>query len=97
MIRNFFWARRSKFPLGMVVGTPGVTEAILEPEIFFALERHALGDWGDVCEDDRLANEEALKEGNRLFSVYHSSQGKKFWVITEWDRSVTTVLLPEEY
>ncbi len=86
-----------EFPLGRIGRTPGVMSKIPESETLLALRRHALRDWGDVCEDDRLANEEALEEGNRLLSVYYSSEGEKFWIITEWDRSATTVLLPEEY
>jgi len=86
-----------EFPLGRIVGTPGVLQQIPESEMWAAIQRHAFQDWGDVCEDDRLANDEALKKGDRLLSVYHSSEGTKFWVITEWDRSATTVLLPEEY
>jgi hypothetical protein len=62
-----------------------------------ALSRHLSGDWGDVCNEDRQENELSLREGFRLLSVYHASDGKKFWVITEADRSSTTVLLPEDY
>jgi hypothetical protein len=97
MMRTEHWVILMKFPLGQLVSTPGVIEQIPLDEWTNAVERHAICDWGDVCEEDRLANEEALKEGNRLLSVYHSSKGKKFWIITEWDRSVTTVLLPSEY
>lgn len=86
-----------EFPLGRIARTPGVIQKIPESEMWSAIQRHAFQDWGDVCEEDRLANDEALKEGDRLLSVYHSSEGKKFWIITEWDRSATTVLLPEEY
>lgn len=62
-----------------------------------ALARHAAGDWGDLCDEDWHTNNEAPKNGARLFSAYHSDDGVKFWIITEADRSVTTVLLPEEY
>jgi hypothetical protein len=55
------------------------------------------GDWGDVNEQDRQENELSLQKGFRLFSVYHSTQGVKFWIITEANRSATTVLLPQEY
>ena len=61
------------------------------------LARHQRGDWGEVCEEDRLANESALREGERLFSVYRLSSGTKIWIITERDRSSTTLLLPSEY
>jgi hypothetical protein len=55
------------------------------------------GDWGELDEEDLAANERALIDGSRLFSIYYSSSYVKFYVITEWDRSVTTVLLPHEY
>jgi hypothetical protein len=60
------------------------------------LRRHASGDWGEVCKDDAALNEEALKGGDRLHSVYGSGE-RRFWIITEADRSVTTVLMPEDY
>jgi hypothetical protein len=59
--------------------------------------RHARGDWGDLSSEDKLANKRALEEGTRLLSAYHLKTGQKIWIITEWDRSATTVLLPEEY
>ena len=86
-----------KFKLGQVVATSGALEELSREEIANALSRHASGDWGDLGKDDKKENELALKEGFRIFSVYQSGKGKKFWVITEADRSVTTVLLPEEY
>lgn len=58
---------------------------------------HARGDWGDVTPDDRQANEDALREGGRLFSAYTLPHGEQLWVITEADRSATTVLLPDDY
>jgi hypothetical protein len=58
---------------------------------------HHSGDWGDVGPEDHAANVRALVEGTRLFSVYHSQTGVKFWIITEADRGATTVLLPEDY
>ena len=61
------------------------------------LRRHLTGDWGDICEDDRRLNEQALKNGNRLLSVYEVTPDLTIWIITEHDRSVTTVLLPSEY
>ena len=97
MSTNEPWIIVMEFPLGRICCTPGVQQKIPESEMWSAIQRHAFQDWGDVCEEDRLANDEALKEGDRLLSVYHSSEGTKFWVITEWDRSATTVLLPEEY
>ncbi len=61
------------------------------------LLRHLTGDWGELCEEDKQANEAALKYHLRILSAYHLTDGTKIWLITEWDRSVTTILLPEEY
>jgi hypothetical protein len=83
-------------PLGQIVATPGALDAISGLAISLAIKRHRYGDWGDVCEEDRATNEDALRDGGRLMSVY-KHEGTEFWIITEWDRSVTTVLLPEEY
>ena len=85
------------FSLGRVVATPNALEAISPDEVAKALARHAACDWGDVGPADRKENELSLREGFRLFSVYHDRDGKRFWIITEADRSVTTVLLPEDY
>ena len=85
------------FPLGKIVMTKGVNASISAEEMLDALLLHAQGDWGDVCENDRRFNEEALQRGFRLLSVYHDSDKTKFWIITEADRSYTTILLPEEY
>lgn len=88
---------KPKFRLGQLVATPGVLELVTQEEITRALDRHICGDWGDVDEEDREANEHGLIHALRLLSVYHSTNGTKFWIITEHDRSVTTVLLPSEY
>ncbi len=98
-IAQSFHADRSarKFPLGGLYVTPGVMEELELEEVLQAVCRHARGDWGDLCELDRHSNEEALVDGFRLFSAYHSEQAVKFWIITEADRSSTTVLLPSEY
>ena len=85
-----------KFPLGQVFATRGVFEKLSNVDIGNAIRRHIAGDWGDVCDGDRQANDDALANGGRLFSVYHA-QGVKFWIITEHDSSSTTVLLPDEY
>jgi hypothetical protein len=87
----------SKFPLGQTVATPNALNHLTQDDILGCLKRHAAGDWGDVDEHDHLANERALKTGNRLFSVYHAQDGTKFWIITEADRSSTCVLLPADY
>jgi hypothetical protein len=86
-----------KFAPGSLYMTPGVQKEIDIADLTVALRRHGSGDWGDVGPEDWQANEDALKNDLRLFSVYHSSNGTKFWIITEWDRSVTTALLPSEY
>ena len=93
----FFNNVPAKFSLGQVVATPHVLEMVPQAEITAALNRHRKGDWGVMPEEDRAANELALKGGDRIFSAYHSRTGVKFWIITEWDRSATTILLPEEY
>lgn len=86
-----------KFVLGQIVATPNALTAIQTDEIHGALMRHACGDWGELDPEDRESNDRALKRGGRLFSQYRSSQDVKFWIITECDRSATTVLLPEDY
>ena len=89
----------AKFELGRLVATPGALEALSKtkesPSKF--LKRHMLGDWGEICAADRQENKRSLEHGYRLMSVYRTTAGKKLWVITEADRSVTTILLPEEY
>jgi hypothetical protein len=85
------------FPLGQVLVTPAATDKLTSAEVISSLCRHAAADWGDVDDDDRLENKLALRWGLRLFSVYRSQRGIKFWIITEADRSATTVLLPQEY
>ena len=88
---------QARFDLGQVVITANA-ERTLDPVSYQqGLQRHARGDWGELGEEDRQANERALEEGTRLLSGYEDSQGKKYWIITEADRSATTVLLPEDY
>ena len=86
-----------RFPLGQVVITRGAISDIPADEVRECLLRHAEGDWGDVCKEDWAENDEALKHESRLLSSYLSKAGIRFWIITEWDRSVTTILLPLEY
>ena len=88
---------QAKFRLGQIVATAGAQELLSYEDLLTAVSRHVRGDWGELDSEDTEVNERALKEGTRLFSAYHSSLGVRFYVITEWDRSVTTVLLPEEY
>lgn len=87
----------AKFKPGRIVTTPNALNHLSYDDIVASLLRHITGDWGDVCEDDRKENEKSLREGRRLLSVYHGGNRIKFWIITEADRSVTTVLLPEDY
>lgn len=86
-----------RFPMGNVVATPGALESLHAFEISTSLTRHVRGDWGLVDLHDAQENEFALKNGLRLRSAYENSDGNRFWIVTEADRSSTTVLLPEEY
>ncbi|WP_140637413.1 hypothetical protein [Methylibium rhizosphaerae] len=88
------------FEAGFVVRTPGALLALIEAHVSETslIERHQGGDYGELCDEDREANERAVAEGGRVFSSYALSPcGSKVWVITEADRSVTTLLLPSEY
>lgn len=89
----------AKFDLGILVATPGAIEARDKAEDSFGLllARHSRGDWGDLNDEDKQANEQALKSGARILSAYKLKDGTKVWIITEADRSATTILLPEEY
>ena len=86
-----------RFPLGQVVITDGAINELSADEVRECLLRHAEGDWGDLSPEDWELNDEALENEGRLLSRYVSQNGQPFWIITEWDRSVTTILLPEEY
>lgn len=88
---------KKRFSLGRLYMTQGVTNGVSALDVWHAVTRHADCDWGDVCEEDRGLNDASLENDSRLLSVYTASNGKRFWIITEWDRSATTVLLPEEY
>jgi hypothetical protein len=87
----------ARFRLGRLVSTPNALNQLTHDDILAAISRHQGGDWGCVDEHDRQANERALVEGTRLLSVYCSSNGVRFWLITEADRSLTTILMPEDY
>lgn len=89
--------RRERFPLGRVVATATAAATLDQDSILAGLRRHASGDWGEIDEHDRHANEAGLRDGDRILSVYRDSRGTRFYIITEWDRSLTTVLLPEDY
>jgi hypothetical protein len=87
----------TKFPLGQTVITSNAQNHLHPEDTLAALTRHACGDWGEICDEDRSLNDLALKTGSRLLSVYRDRNGTKFWIITEADRLVTTILLPEDY
>lgn len=87
------------FKLGQVVATPGAIDLLrslaLNPLLF--LGRHAMGDWGQIDDHDREANRQALRYGNRLLSSYQLNRNERLWIISEADRSATTLMLPSEY
>lgn len=88
-----------RFRLGNLVATPGALQTLEAAEVdtFHLVLRHAKGDWGDLDAEDKQSNEDALKHGDRLLSAYKLPTGEKVWIITEADRSSTTILRPDEY
>jgi len=93
---------RPSFPLGQVVMTRAVNDKVAEDAGFAqfvtnSLRRHATKDWGDLDKDDKHENEVSLRNGYRLFSSYEHQTLPKIWIITEADRSATTILFPDEY
>ena len=87
----------ARFKIGLLLMTREVADAVPFPLVQRLVRRHAAGDWGEALSpEDREANELALKEGSRLLSAYHTPHGK-IWIITERDRSATTVLFPDDY
>lgn len=87
------------FTLGATVATPPAL-SVLEAagtDAATLLDRHVSGDWGDLNDEDKAVNTAAVKDGERILSSYEVAPGRKVWIITEWDRSVTTLLLPSEY
>lgn len=92
----------SKFELGNIVATKGVYDKYASDKTFYyfvatSLTRYAGCDWGDTCEDDKKLNDSSVKEGERILAVYNYDEETTIWIITEWDRSVTTILFPYEY
>ena len=85
------------FPLGRVVITPNALDQLTPADIQLGLQRHQAGDWGELDEHDRQENDAALRTGLRLLSSYRSVSGVTFWIITEANRSATTLLLPDDY
>lgn len=92
-----------KFPIGSLLATCGVNDKVAEDTKFAkfvtkSFQRHCNGDWGDLDEEDKAMNDRALKRGDdRLFSKYEYDEETSIYIITEWDRSATTILFPEEY
>ncbi|MDF7824082.1 hypothetical protein P4B35_08665 [Pontiellaceae bacterium B12227] len=87
------------FELGMVVMTPGAASLLVACGIDTCdiIERHQSGDWGELYPDDCRVNDDAVRYGSQILSAYKFEEGQRLWIITEADRSVTTLLLPSEY
>jgi hypothetical protein len=93
----FYRKEDGRFSFGRTVITVHARAHLSDAEVIAGLERHHQGDWGDLTDRDKRQNDEALAEGRRLLSAYTTPQGVNFWIITEEDRSVTTILLPNDY
>ena len=83
--------------LGRIVATPNALQSLTHEDILLGIRRHRAGDWGNLSDDNRASNDQSLLDGSRIVSAYNAGNGTRFWIITEADRSVTTVLLPEDY
>jgi hypothetical protein len=94
--KNTGAVRQRPFAPGRLVMTTNAARRLTPREMNDGLRRHESGDWGDLCPEDKEQNELALRHGGRLFSAYGEG-GREFWIITEADRSATTILLPEDY
>ena len=102
MVLNLGMLKDMKFRIGQTLVTNGVNDLIMDDKDFAdfvgkSFVRHVNGDWGDLCEEDKEMNEDALANGERLFSKYNYNDDVSIYIITEWDRSYTTILFPEEY
>lgn len=99
MNQNPNYKLKQPLPLGRIVATLGVLRLLAEHQCSFLpyLQRHAFGDWGDIEHEDKLLNDHAVRTGERVLSNYKLNDVDRIWIITEHDRSVTTMLLPEEY
>jgi hypothetical protein len=84
------------FRLGRIVVTPNALESLTQEDILSGIQRHQAGDWGNLTDDNRAVNDRALAAGGRILSAYQATNGTRFWIITESDRSTTTILLPED-
>jgi hypothetical protein len=87
---------KPRFPLGQIVITANAAQHLDTIAVNEALRRHVSGDWGDIPPEDACENEYSLKHGFRLLSAYGTGD-RRFWLITEADRSATTILMPEDY
>jgi hypothetical protein len=105
MTKSIFVPCRPSFELGQVVATPGALEVTTDEQRRHYLARHSIGDWGHVCSEDWHGNDKAVQDGSRILSAHPIDPTKPckgfgkntLWIITEGDRSVTTILLPDEY
>lgn len=88
---------KKTFDLGIVAITNFAKELLVQTDVVMALARHSVGDWGDLSKYDKNLNDKALEQGGRLLSCYKDTNGNKFYIITEHDRSITTILLTYEY
>lgn len=93
---------KQKFQLGRTLMTPAAQDTFTEQELHKCLSRHSSGDWGDICKEDKRTNDDSLKHGSRIISVYKFEDGRVLWIITEAEddngqRAATTMLLPDEY
>ena len=86
----------TQFKLGQIVITANAASQLSVSEILIGILRHASCDWGDICPDDAAQNDEAVATGDRILSSY-GTDDRTYWIITEADRSVTTLLMPEDY
>lgn len=91
-----------KFEVGRLVATNKIDERMqndVEFQLFvkISIGKYIRGNWGDTCAEDAELNDQAVKDGDRILAVYNFSETESIWIITEWDRSVTTVLFPDEY
>lgn len=91
-----------RFNPGQIYASDGVNKKMDENPDFYefvceCIHRHLMGDWGDLCEEDITENQIALEDEGRILSAYSYRDGTRIWIITEWDRSATTVLFPDEY
>ena len=96
-VKEIHYGKPWKFSHGRMYATPGALQTFDRDFLATCFDRHMHGDWGEMCDDDKRANDDALKHGGRLFSAYEDEQGRKLWIITEADRAATTLLLPDEY